>query len=167
MEYEFLVDNVLNKIEMEKKEDYFLVTDGENQYKAQIEYICPNVISILIGGRSFSVYLAREKEKRYVFIDGYQFFVREPSEEESFVGEEEKAQEDMLKIKAPMPGKVIKINVSENQEIRKNQTLAIVEAMKMENEIKSSIEGYVKKIFVSDGDLVDSEKPMIELGTKE
>ncbi|TET66957.1 MAG: hypothetical protein E3J56_13605 [Candidatus Aminicenantes bacterium] len=65
-----------------------------------------------------------------------------------------------------MPGKVIKINVSEKEEVRKNQTLAIVEAMKMENEIKSSIEGYVKKIFVSEGDLVDSEKPLIELEPK-
>ena len=66
-----------------------------------------------------------------------------------------------------MPGKVIKVSVSENETVRKNQTLAIVEAMKMENEIKSSIEGYVKKIFVSAGDLVDSEKPLIELSLKE
>ncbi len=65
-----------------------------------------------------------------------------------------------------MPGKVIKVSVSENETVRKNQTLAIVEAMKMENEIKSSIEGYVKKIFVSAGDLVDSEKPLIELSLK-
>ena len=65
-----------------------------------------------------------------------------------------------------MPGKVIKINVSEKEDIRKNQTLAIVEAMKMENEIKSTIEGYVKKIFVSAGDLVDSENPIIELALK-
>ncbi len=67
-------------------------------------------------------------------------------------------------IKAPMPGKVIKIDVSEKEEVRKNQTLVVVEAMKMENEIKSTIDGYVKKIFVSAGDLVDSEKPLIELG---
>jgi len=66
-----------------------------------------------------------------------------------------------------MPGKVIKINVSEKEEVRKNQTLAIVEAMKMENEIKSTIEGYVKKIFVSAGDLVGSENPIIELGTRD
>ena len=69
-------------------------------------------------------------------------------------------------ITAPMPGKVIKINVAEAEEIRKNQTLAIVEAMKMENEIKSSIEGFVKKIFVSAGELVDSSKPLLEISPK-
>jgi biotin carboxyl carrier protein len=50
--------------------------------------------------------------------------------------------------------------------VRKNQTLVIVEAMKMENEIKSGIEGIVKKIHVLAGDLVDSEKPLIELEPK-
>lgn len=167
MEYEFLVDDTIVKTNLKKKEGYFLVYDGEKEYKANIEYISPHVISILVGGRSYSVYLARDKGKRYMFIEGYQFLVREPSEEESFTEEEDKAAQEALKIKAPMPGKMIKINVSENEDIRKNQTLAIVEAMKMENEIKSSINGFVKKIFVSAGDLVDSEKPILELGIKE
>ena len=65
-----------------------------------------------------------------------------------------------------MPGKVIKINVTENEDVRKNQTLAVVEAMKMENEIKSSVEGLVGKIFVNPGELVDSEKILMELRQK-
>ncbi|HCS49215.1 MAG TPA: hypothetical protein DIW61_13560 [Candidatus Aminicenantes bacterium] len=65
-----------------------------------------------------------------------------------------------------MPGKVVKVNVAEGEAVRKNQTLAIVEAMKMENEIKSPLEGFVKKIYVSAGDLVDSEKPLLELEPK-
>jgi biotin carboxyl carrier protein len=56
--------------------------------------------------------------------------------------------------------------VAEKEAVRKNQTLAIVEAMKMENEIKSPLEGFVKKIYVAAGDLVDSEKPLLELEPK-
>ncbi|MCK4338015.1 MAG: biotin/lipoyl-binding protein [Candidatus Aminicenantes bacterium] len=69
----------------------------------------------------------------------------------------------MLIVKAPMPGKIIQINVEEGQQVRKNQTLAIVEAMKMENEIKAGVEAVVKKILVETGDLVDPEKVLIEL----
>ena len=69
-------------------------------------------------------------------------------------------------VKAPMPGKVIKLNVAEGEEVRKNQTLVIVEAMKMENEIKSAIDGNVKKIHVAAGELVDSEKSLIEIEPK-
>lgn len=167
MEYEFLVNNVLHKISLEKKENIFLVSDGKKTFKADICFISPNVISILIERRSHKVYLVRDKDKMYISIEGEQFIVQEPLESgESFQKSEERSQEDELMIKAPMPGKVIKINVSEKENVRKNQTLAIVEAMKMENEIKSSIEGYVKKILVSAGDLVDSENPLMELVKK-
>lgn len=167
MEFEFLVDDKIHKISLEKKEKIFVFSDGKETFKAEIHFISPNVISILIGGKSYKVYFAEEKEKRYFYVGGNQFIIKEPGEkEESFEKGEERAAEDKLMVMAPMPGKVIKINVTENEEIRKNQTLAIVEAMKMENEIKSSIEGFVKKIFVSAGDLVDSEKPLIELGIK-
>ena len=65
-----------------------------------------------------------------------------------------------------MPGKVTKVPVSEGQEVRKNQTLVIVEAMKMENEIKASIDGVVKKVHVAVGDLVDAERPLVEVEPK-
>ncbi|MFP4082762.1 MAG: acetyl-CoA carboxylase biotin carboxyl carrier protein subunit [Candidatus Aminicenantes bacterium] len=167
MEFEFLVDNKIYKIAFDKKEDRYIFSDGEGTYEADIHFISPHVISILIGEKSHQVYFARDKQDRYFYVAGSQFLVREPGEEGSFQRGEDSANQDMLLVKAPMPGKVIKISVSENEEIRKNQTLAIVEAMKMENEIKSSIQGFVKKIFVAAGDLVDSEKPLIELREKE
>ncbi len=168
MEFEFLIDNTLHKISLEKKENIFMVSDGEKTYKADICFISPNIISIIIEGRSYRVYFARDRDKRFLSLEGQQFIVQEPLEGKEVLQKDEvKSREDELVVKAPMPGKVIKIDVSEKEEVRKNQTLAVVEAMKMENEIKSTIEGYVKKIFVCAGDLVDSEKPLIELEIKE
>ncbi len=167
MEFEFLVDDKIHKISLDKKEKNFVFSDGKKSFEAEIHVISPNEISILVGEKSHRVYFAKDKEKRHFFVDGNQFIVREPgAKEESFDREEGEATGDKLIVKAPMPGKVIKITVAEDEDVRKNQTLAIVEAMKMENEIKSSVEGFVKKIFVSAGDLVDSEKPLIELGEK-
>ncbi len=168
MEFEFLVDNELRTISLEKKGNIFVVLDGERTFEVDIQIVSPNAVSILIEGQSHLVYLAREGDKKHLFLKGHQFVVQEPqAAEEEFGRGEEKSHEDELLVKAPMPGKVIKINVSENEEVRKNQTLAIVEAMKMENEIKSTVEGYVKKILASAGDLVDSENPIIELKTKD
>jgi biotin carboxyl carrier protein len=62
-----------------------------------------------------------------------------------------------------MPGMVVKLNVAEGDLVQKNQSLAIVEAMKMENELKSPIQGRVKKINGAPGDLVDAGTPLIEL----
>lgn len=165
MEFEFFVDNTLHKVSLEKRDNRYFFTVGEESFEADIHFISPNVISILIREQSYKVYFAQDKDRRHFYVAGNEFIIKEPGErEEGLEKGDEKASEDKLMIKAPMPGKVIKINVKEEEKVRKNQTLAIVEAMKMENEIKSSIEGYVKKIFVSTGDLVDSEKPLIELG---
>jgi biotin carboxyl carrier protein len=167
MEFEFLVNNELHKIILEKKENIFIFSEGKNSFEADVHSISPNSISLLIGGQSHLVFIASDKDKKYIYLDGHQFVFQEPQEGvKSFQKAEDKTHEGKLLITAPMPGKVIKINVIEAEEVRKNQTLAIVEAMKMENEIKSSIGGYVKKIFVAVGELVDSEKPLVELEAK-
>jgi biotin carboxyl carrier protein len=164
VEFEFLLNDVLQKISLEKKEGFYVFSDGQKTYEADIQQISPNQISVLIDDVSFRIYAAKDKDSRYFLIDGQQFVVKEPSEkEESFRKEEERTEEGTLLVKAPMPGKVIKICVSEKDEVRKNQTLAIVEAMKMENEIKAPVDGTIKEIHVSAGDLVDSEKSLIEL----
>ncbi len=167
MEFEFIVNNELRKISLEKKEDGYHLDEGGTHWRADIQTVSANVLSLVIDGRSHLVYLAKDKEKIYMFIDGQQFFVQESGHEiKGLPGGDEKTAGGVLLITAPMPGKVIKINVAEQEQVRKNQTLAIVEAMKMENEIKASLEGIVKKIFVSAGELVDAEKPLIELEPK-
>jgi biotin carboxyl carrier protein len=168
VDFEFLIDNKVHKISLEEKEGKFIFSKGKKTYEVNIHPISPNVISIMVADRSYQVYSARDKEKRYLSLEGEEFIVQEVElSQEGLERREERSQEDELMVKAPMPGKVIKVNVTEDEKVRKNQTLAIVEAMKMENEIKSTIEGYVKKVFVSAGELVDSEKPLIELGLKE
>ena len=168
MDFEFLIDNKLHKISLEKKEDCFVFSDGEKTQEVNIQSISAHVISVLIEGHSYQVYWAKDKERRYLFLEGEEIVVQEPTtSQEGIEKREEKSREDELIVRAPMPGKVIKINVSENERVRKNQTLAIVEAMKMENELKSTVDGYVKKIHISPGELVDSEKPLIELGLKD
>ena len=164
MDYEFLIDGNLKKITLEKREGRFFVKDDETAYEADIQLIAPGVVSILIAQKSFRVYVIEQNDKRYVHVRGHTFIVQEPMAESanSHTGLQGSSEDELL-VKAPMPGKVIKVNVKEKDEVRKNQTLAVVEAMKMENEIKSSIDGFVKKIHVSSGELVDSEKPLIEL----
>lgn len=65
-------------------------------------------------------------------------------------------------VKAPMPGLVLNISVVEGQEIKKGDNLLVLEAMKMENMLKSVTEGVVKKIYVSKGDKVEKNQVLIE-----
>ena len=65
-------------------------------------------------------------------------------------------------IKAPMPGLILEISVKIGQEVKENDTLLILEAMKMENVLTSPRAGVIKSISVNKGDAVDKNKLLIK-----
>jgi len=73
------------------------------------------------------------------------------------------AVQRMKDVKAPMPGLVLDIAVSIGQEVNRGDKLLILEAMKMENVIKSEGEGTVKRVHVEKGAAVDKGQLMIEM----
>ncbi|MCO4795668.1 MAG: acetyl-CoA carboxylase biotin carboxyl carrier protein subunit [Bacteriovoracaceae bacterium] len=66
-------------------------------------------------------------------------------------------------LKTQMPGKIIKVLVSEGDKVEKGQTLILLEAMKMENEIKSGVDGTVKSIHIKEGDALEQGILMMEV----
>ncbi len=66
-------------------------------------------------------------------------------------------------IKAPMPGLVLNVLVSEGQAVKKGDTILILEAMKMENALKAPHDGIVKKVAVTKGTAVEKNQLLIEL----
>jgi biotin carboxyl carrier protein len=70
-----------------------------------------------------------------------------------------------VRVKAQMPGRIIKVLVSEGEKVTKDQSLLIMEAMKMENEIKSTADAVVKSIKIQENQNVESGALLIELGS--
>jgi len=64
-------------------------------------------------------------------------------------------------INSPMPGKVVKILVAVGQTVEENQPLILVEAMKMENELRAPKAGNVSRIFVTAGQAVDAQAALL------
>lgn len=69
----------------------------------------------------------------------------------------------LKEIKAPMPGLVLKILVKEGDEVKKGESLLVLEAMKMENMIKAPADIHIKKINIKPGDKVEKNQVMIML----
>ena len=63
---------------------------------------------------------------------------------------------------APIPGKVVEVKVKAGQQVAENDPLFVIEAMKMETTISAEKEGKVAKVYLSEGELVDSEDLIIE-----
>lgn len=64
---------------------------------------------------------------------------------------------------APMPGKILEVKVSEGDEVRQGTPLIILEAMKMENELKSPVDGSVSAVHVKPSNSVDKNAVLIEI----
>jgi biotin carboxyl carrier protein len=78
-------------------------------------------------------------------------------------GAKSAGEEDMS---SPMPGKILKVLVSEGDEVSAGQGLLVMEAMKMEHTIKAAFEGVVTKVHFKEGDLVGGGVDLVDLEKK-
>ena len=67
-------------------------------------------------------------------------------------------------VDAPMPGNILKVNVTQGQAVQEGDVLVILEAMKMENEIMAPKNGTVTQVLVSKGSTVDTGAPLVVIG---
>jgi biotin carboxyl carrier protein len=95
------------------------------------------------------------------------FSLEEKIEKRGFNGdkviEENKSSEGIKSIVSPMSGIILKIFVSPGQKVNVGDKILVLEAMKMENEIKSDTSGIVKSILVKEGDSVETGQALVEL----
>jgi len=164
MELQFNIDQKSHKVEIDFKDGKYLVKLGDKQYNVDSQPISQNCLSLLVDGKAYTVFFAEDKTRRYISVQGEQFCIEEAkSEAETRFVAEAATLKEIPTISSPMPGKVVKILVREKDKVKKGQGLVIVEAMKMENEIRSPSAGIVKKINFKEGNLVDTADPIIEL----
>ncbi len=64
-------------------------------------------------------------------------------------------------VKSPMPGNILKINVTQGQKVSEGDVIIVLEAMKMENEITASRSGTVQQIAVTKGQVVETGTPLV------
>ena len=67
-------------------------------------------------------------------------------------------------VKAPMPGNILKVNVTNGQAVKEGDVLVVLEAMKMENEIMAPKTGTVAQVLVQKGSTVDTDAPLVVIG---
>ncbi|GAB4367059.1 MAG: hypothetical protein Kow0042_07410 [Calditrichia bacterium] len=170
MEYQFRLGDSDYKINLQPEQSgkYRAEIEGET---FEFEYIpiSENCLSLIMGENTFTIYHCAENSKKYVYINGAYFELEEISARDRFtrsVGTHDRTETGDT-VSAPMPGRILKILVQENQSVEIDQPLFIIESMKMENEVHSRINGLVKKINYRENDLVAVGDPVILLEKKE
>jgi biotin carboxyl carrier protein len=112
----------------------------------------PGVYSVLIDGASYEVRAVGDE----VTVNGHSFqiIIEDPRQWKRSAGAA--AGTGRISISAPMPGKIVRLLVAAGDEVKPGQGIVVVEAMKMQNELKSPREGRVTAIRVSVNDSVNA-----------
>jgi glutaconyl-CoA/methylmalonyl-CoA decarboxylase subunit gamma len=135
---------------------YSFSINGTN-YEVDIQSVEGNHARLEVNGETFNVEILREvKQIKTPVIVRSQ--VKEVSKEI-----EKKTGGAKTEIKSPLPGVIVKIFVSKGEEVKKNQKLFSLEAMKMENEIKAERDGIIESIKVTAGQSVLQEEVVMEM----
>ena len=121
----------------------------------------PGMYSLVRKGRSFQVLVLKEDPEAGTLrlrIGGHVHTVRledERSRLMQVLGMDRSARKVVRELKAPMPGLVLKLLVKEGDAVKKNDPLLVLEAMKMENVIKSPGDAVVKQVHVAERTAVE------------
>jgi pyruvate carboxylase subunit B len=140
--------------------------DGKAIQADLVEMDGTDVHSLLLNGRSHRILAEREG------LNGWKFHLFGHHLKASVVDERTKTIREMAGIqevnlgpkalRAPMPGLVVKVEVEEGDEVESGQGLVIVEAMKMENELKSERGGRIRAVLVEAGQTVEKDQILVE-----
>lgn len=114
-------------------------------------------ISLIYKGKSFEIRRECSSDGVRIWINGESYPV-EVSDPRSLRGRKKRSDLEAgpRKLIAPMPGKVVRVLVGESGEVEAGQGIIVIEAMKMQNEIKSPKKGRVQKIAVQSGASVNA-----------
>ncbi len=142
--------------------DGHAVEIDQAQLEAAVE-VEPGVFSVLVDGYSFEVRVPAVGSLANVYAQGRRFGVEVLDPRNARRGSNSPLGSGRQNVVAPMPGKVIRMLVKQGDAVETGQGLAVVEAMKMQNEMKSPRPARVLEVRVGDGDTVAAGQTLVVL----
>jgi biotin carboxyl carrier protein len=124
------------------------------------------VYSLIVDSRSHEAYVQQADDNWQVLLRGRLYPVTVEDEREKRLRAAAGggvAETGEFHLKAPMPGLVVAVHVSEGQEVKKGQVLLILESMKMQNELKSPRDGKVNRIKIKAGESVEQRQALLSV----
>ncbi len=136
-----------------------------------IKELSPGVLSFLVNNQVVTLEIQKNDNGLLTIIkDGISYEVQTITETEEllqkFTLESQSSKVGEVYIKAPMPGLIVKVLVSEGDSVKKGDKVVILEAMKMENALSSPVSGIIKKVFATEGKTVEKDAILVEILSK-
>lgn len=153
------LNNEKHEVEIRRDGDNVFATIDGRSYKLEASEPEPNVFLLKHDGRIYEVYVSPGQSGSASLIrigsDEFDIAIYDPKRLRGS-GADHEHGEGLAEIRTAMPGKVVRILVESGTEVKKGDSIIVVEAMKMQNEMKSPKDGIVKEIRASEGATVNA-----------
>jgi biotin carboxyl carrier protein len=160
MMYQVNVDGREYSVELKRSAqgaNVWVCTVNSKRLELDAIRVADGVLSILIEGRNYEIKRDLTASGEHLSLNGraFQCEVRDPRALRGRRSASDYA-EGPKRITAPMPGKVVRVVAAAGTEVEVGQGVIVIEAMKMQNELKSPKKGKVQKIVASEGAAVNA-----------
>jgi biotin carboxyl carrier protein len=162
MKFEVHLDSPAGKsqhvVDLEKEgSSYKVLLDGQ-PVAADVILVAPHAVSVILNGTAFEIHIAQSPDGSCKLQAGRHEFQADVRDARAWRGKNPGGFDALgrQQILAPMPGKVIRLLVQVGDEVEIGQGLIVVEAMKMQNEIRSPKKGKIERMQAQEGQLVNA-----------
>jgi biotin carboxyl carrier protein len=155
MNFFFWLDSREYKVSLkERAKGDFEVTVGDRRSRVLVDSPCPDELLLNIDGKVYNVIVGSNTLSHSVFINGRHFQVEKRSALK--ILQDAKGRPRKREIKISMPGRVVAVLAAEGESVREGQAVLVVEAMKMQNEMKAPQDGRVTGVYFKAGEYVEA-----------
>jgi biotin carboxyl carrier protein len=142
------------RVEVREKDGRYHVKVGDRTLELDVLKVGSSDLSVLVDGVSHDVSLEKKSDGFGVIVRGDRFDVElKDAVQGAAIGKP--VASGPLKLTAPMPGKIVKVLATVGDTVEAGQGILVMEAMKMENELKAARKGVVQEIRVREGQAVE------------
>ena len=157
MKYTAIIEGERFEVGVEQREHNLIEMDiGGRKYAIEGKAVEPGIYWLNWNNQSLEVGVTRSIAGYVVSLRGKRILVEIVDARTALRRAVQQGHAGVAEIRAPMPGKVVKLLAAEGAEVEANQGIVVMEAMKMQNEIKSPKKGVVGKLNVVEGAAVNS-----------
>jgi len=156
MTYDIAIDGKNYRLDLSRVEGRWACRVDGREVDVDAILARPDVLSVRVGNKAYEVKCERVGSELHLWVGSMRFSaeVRDPRS----LRARSRAADDHgpRKLTAPMPGKVVRVLASQGTEVEAGAGVLVVEAMKMQNEVKSPKKGTIQRILVNEGSAVNA-----------
>lgn len=166
MKYYIKKADTFLELEIREEDGYLVILNGKEKHRVDLKPTDDQTFSVIIDNISYTVGAEFRDRNIRLFMEQHACDIQVLNERQKLESEifgNSDLEEHGGEIVAPMPGMILRIEVEEGQKVINGQPLLVMEAMKMENEIRASRDGMVSKILVHPNQAVEKDDVLIKL----